>query len=75
MSSAAGDIWCEDCGAVFRNDCHCPGNPPLPDKTERWTGFDGHAYVGDPQRASSALHDTANCRCPGSANFDPDEWY
>lgn len=69
------DIWCEDCGAYFRESCLCGDNLPLPTREDRWTGMDGHAYVGDKNRASLAYHDTDNCRCPSSPNFDPDSWY
>ena len=77
MSLSWGDIWCADCGAEFREQCHCPGNEdtPAPEKTDRWVGVDGHAYVGDSQRPSSAWHDTEHCRCPQSPNFDPESWY
>lgn len=71
------DIWCEDCGAEQRNQCYCPETValPQPEREDRWVGMDGHAYVGDKSRPSLAYHDTDNCRCPGSANFDPDSWY
>lgn len=70
------EIYCEDCGAQFRNDCYCGApQPPVSEIQERWTGIDGHAYVGDPKRSSAAMHDTDRCHCPGSANFDPDSWY
>jgi hypothetical protein len=72
------EIYCDECGAQFRNQCHCEAiwmNEATAEVEERWTGMDGHVYVGDPKRASQAYHDTDNCRCPGSANFDPDSWY
>lgn len=70
------EIWCDVCGAKFRNGCICGNDTlPLPDKEDRWVGMDGHAYVGDKNRASLAYHDTDNCRCPQGANFDPDSWY
>ena len=70
------EIWCEDCQAQFRDQCHCPGTDvPIPDRRDRWVGIDGHAYIGEADRPSSAFHDTDNCRCPASPNFDPDSWY
>lgn len=76
------EIYCEDCGARFRNDCTCPSDDyieyyieyPDPETSEHWRGMDGHLYYGDPKRASSAMHDEY-CGCPGSVNFDPDSWY
>jgi hypothetical protein len=69
------EVYCEDCGAMFRNDCHCDGIQEVSEKEDRWVGMDGHAYVGDKKRSSMAMHDTDNCRCPSSPNFDPDSWY
>lgn len=75
------EIYCDECGAQWRNHCVCPvsddvaavlhllDNPP-----ETWRGVDGHKYVGDPKRASSADH-AEDCGCPGSVNFDPESWY
>lgn len=68
------DLWCEDCGAEFRNQCTCGDDLPI-EGEDRWVGLDGHAYVGDKKRSSLAMHDTDNCRCPSSPNFDPDSWY
>ena len=77
------DIWCEDCGARFAEDCYCDGNQEFvekmyasvdPERVETWRGMDGHKYTGDPKRASAARHDD-DCGCPGSVNFDPDNWY
>ena len=72
------EIYCEDCGARFRNDCHC--DPPVAEveikgEDQTWRAVDGHLYIGDPQRASQAWHDTEHCGCPQSKNFDPDRWY
>jgi hypothetical protein len=68
------EIYCEDCGAEFRNNCHCEPQAPQPEVTEVWRGMDGHLYEGDPKRASGAYH-RDDCGCPGSVNFDPDSWY
>lgn len=57
------EIYCDECGAQFRNSCHCQPQPPISDKQERWTGMDGHAYIGDPQRSSAAMHDDERCLC------------
>lgn len=71
------DIYCEDCGAEFRQDCQCLEQIESIDifAQERWVGYDGHAYIGDKSRPSAAFHDDENCRCPRSANFDPESWY
>lgn len=58
------DIWCEDCGAAFRNTCHCPETTalPAPRRNEKWIGADRHEYVGDPDQRSLAFHsDTCPC--------------
>lgn len=69
------EIYCEDCGAYFRNDCHCEPQPIVTDvDVATWRGMDGHFYEGDPKRASMAMH-RDDCGCPGSVNFDPDRWY
>ena len=69
------ELWCDVCGAKFREQCTCPDQPPEPTLEERWVGIDGHAYVGDKKHSAGAYHDTENCRCPQGANFDPEEWY
>jgi len=58
------DIWCEDCGAQFRNHCRCPDTLalPLPEASDVWVGADGHRYVGDRSRPSSAFH-ADDCPC------------
>lgn len=70
------DIFCDECGATFKNDCHCAGwhQTYVPAKVSTWRGMDGHKYTGDSKRASMASHDD-DCGCPGSVNFDPDSWY
>jgi hypothetical protein len=74
------EIYCEDCGAQFRNQCHCEtmwaeiNGTSEPEVKEKWRGMDGHLYEGDPKRASQAWH-RDDCGCPGSSNFDPDSWY
>jgi hypothetical protein len=68
------EIYCDECGAQFRNSCYCDGYQPEPEVTEVWRGMDGHKYIGDPKRPSSAYH-ADDCGCPGSTNFDPDSWY
>lgn len=68
------DIYCEDCGAIFRNDCYCEPQEPVSEVKWTWRGMDGHLYEGDPKRSSAAYH-RDDCGCPGSTNFDPDSWY
>jgi len=70
------EIYCDDCGAYFRNDCHCDGleENVRPEPFEVWRGMDGHLYEGNSNRASLAWH-RDDCGCPGSTNFDPDAWY
>jgi hypothetical protein len=68
------ELYCEDCGAEFRNQCHCSPQEPVSEEQETWRGMDGHLYIGDPTRASIASH-ADNCGCPGSVNFDPESWY
>ena len=63
------EIFCEDCGARFRNECHCEPQLPISDKQETWYGIDGHKYVGDPKRASLAYH-ADDCRC-----YTSEDWY
>lgn len=67
------EIYCEDCGARFRNDCYCEPQE-VSEVQETWRGMDGHKYIGDPRRASQAYH-ADDCGCPGSINFDPESWY
>jgi len=74
------DLWCDDCGAEQRGQCVCPDRAQKEaglDTTtdDRWTGFDGHAYMGDIRRPSLAYHDDANCRCPSGAKHNPDDWF
>ena len=69
------EIYCEDCGARFRNSCYCDGFvTDSDDVKETWRGMDGHKYIGNPRWASQAYH-ADDCGCPGSSNFDPDSWY
>lgn len=69
------ELYCGDCMARFRNDCHCSPQLPISEKKETWRGANGHLYIGDSKRASLALHNTEECGCPMSSNFDPDSWY
>lgn len=74
------EIYCDECGAQFRNQCHCEAMADHINGVDRdapsevWRGMDGHLYEGDPKRASMAYH-RDDCGCPGSVNFDPDSWY
>jgi hypothetical protein len=70
------EIYCDECGAMFRNQCFCEAiaMEAEPEVQAVWRGMDGHLYEGDPKRASMAWH-RDDCGCPGSTNFDPDSWY
>lgn len=58
------DIYCDVCGATFRNACRCEpvADFPDPETSKSWRGIDGHAYYGDPERASQAMH-SDSCGC------------
>lgn len=70
------ELFCEDCGAQFVNQCNCAKPDELEyiaeinSKNETWVGIDGHKYIGDPKRASLAYH-ADDCRCI----TDPEGWY
>lgn len=55
------ELWCEECGARWREQCSCPDQPPMPTRDERWIGVDGHAYRGELSRPTLALHDVEHC--------------
>jgi len=69
------EVWCNECGSEF-GPCQHDTTTDLEKraevnaKRERWHGADGHAYIGDPDRASVAYHDDENCLCG-----DPEAWY
>lgn len=61
------DIYCDVCNATFRNECRCEPVAPFPDENSKtWQGMDGHVYIGNPLRASQAMHsDKCGCHTAG----------